>query len=304
MFKLSYGWAIILMVFAISFAGCDDDDDTVTPPGTITEIASDDDRFTILTAALVRTGLDATLNAAGTFTVFAPTDAAFTASGIDLTALSDADLTNVLLYHVLGGVVTAADLSEGDNFANTLGAFGPNGSSLSVLVNKTGSAVTVNGDATVVVADITAANGVIHAIDQVLSPQTIVDFATKTGALSSLAGALTTANLVGALSAAGPFTVFAPNNIAFADAASVIATLTPEQVATVLTYHVVGNANVRSDAIPATATTLAMQDLTFTGEGNATIVTASGQEVPIALADIQGTNGVVHVIGTVLVPTL
>jgi transforming growth factor-beta-induced protein len=115
---------------------------------------------------------------------------------------------------------------------------------------------------------------------------------------------LTTANLVGALSAAGPFTVFAPNNIAFADAASVIATLTPEQVATVLTYHVVGNANVRSDAIPATATTLAMQDLTFTGEGNATIVTASGQEVPIALADIQGTNGVVHVIGTVLVPTL
>jgi transforming growth factor-beta-induced protein len=134
MFKLSYGWAIILMVFAISFAGCDDDDDTVTPPGTITEIASDDDRFTILTAALVRTGLDVTLNAAGTFTVFAPTDAAFTASGIDLTALSDADLTNVLLYHVLGGVVTAADLGEGDNFANTLGAFGPNGSSLSVLV--------------------------------------------------------------------------------------------------------------------------------------------------------------------------
>lgn len=278
--------------------------DQVLLPPTITSIAVADGRFTTLIAALQRVDLAGVFAGAGDFTVFAPTDAAFAEAGIDLNAVSDEALTDLLRYHVLGAGIAAGSIADGDSFAATLSESGPNDSALSLLINKTDGTVTINSDAAVVVADVFASNGVIHAIDKVLAYQSIVDFATKAQDLSSLAGALTSADLVGALSADGPFTVFAPTNGAFDDAAAVIATLTPEQVATVLTYHVVGGANVRSDAIPATANTLAMQSLTFTGDGNATIVTAAGQEVPIAAVDIQGTNGVVHVIGTVLVPEL
>lgn len=278
--------------------------DQVLMPSRITDLAVADGRFTTLVAALQRVGLDDVFSAPGDFTVFAPTDDAFAEAGIDLDAVTDEELTDLLRYHVLGTAVPAGSIADGDSFVATLSESGPDDSALSLLINKTDGTVTVNGDATVVVADVFGANGVIHAIDKVLSYQSIVDFATKAGALSSLAGALTDADLVGALSGDGPFTVFAPTNDAFTAAADTIATLTAEQITTVLTYHVVGGANVRSDAIPATANTLAMQSLTFTGDGNATIVTAAGQEVPIAVVDIQGTNGVVHVIGTVLVPEL
>lgn len=278
--------------------------DQILLPPTITSLAVADGRFTTLVAALQRVELDAVFSAPGDFTVFAPTDDAFAEAGIDLDAVTDEELTDLLRYHVLGGAVTAGDIADGDSFAATLSESGPDDSPLSLLINQTDGTVVINDDATVVVPNVFASNGVIHAIDKVLGYQSIVDFATKAEALSSLAGALTAADLVGALSADGPFTVFAPTNGAFDDAAAVIATLSAEQVATVLTYHVVSGANVRSDAIPATAGTLAMQSLTFTGDGNATIVTASGQEVPIAAVDIQGTNGVVHVVGTVLVPEL
>jgi len=113
---------------------------------------------------------------------------------------------------------------------------------------------------------------------------------------------VTDAGLVPTLSSEGPFTVFAPTNDAFTAAAPVIATLTPGQVADVLTYHVVSGANVRSDAIPGEATTVNGETLSFSGEGNATITTTTDQSVGIDLVDVQGTNGVVHVIGTVLVP--
>lgn len=305
MFKLSYGWAIILMLFAVSFAGCDDDDDA-TPPGTITEVASGDDRFTILTAALQRTGLDDVLDMAnGTFTVFAPTDAAFTASGIDLTTLSDDALRNVLRYHVLGGVVNAADLGEGDNFANTLGQYGPNDSSLSLLVNKTGTTVTVNGDATVVVADIATANGVIHAVNQVLSPQTIVDFAVKAQGTSELEAALGAASLVPALSGTDPLTVFAPVNSGFEAIAATVAGLTGDQLPRVLTYHVVSG-NVRSSALAVgmvpTLNTTNMIDVRAGTDGGFFIQNGT-ERTDFVITDIQGTNGVIHLINQVLIPS-
>lgn len=276
--------------------------DAVLSPPTIASVATADGQFTTLLSALDRVGLAGTFAMDGDFTVFAPTDDAFAASGIDLDAVSDDDLRALLTYHVVAGAIPAGNIGDGDNFVASISESGPDDSPLSLLVNQTDGAVRINDESDVIIADIFTANGVIHAIDEVLSFQSIVDFATKAEALSSLAGALTDADLVGALSGDGPFTVFAPTNAAFEAAADTIATLSAEQVATVLTYHVVGEANVRSDAIPGVANTLAMQTLTFTGDNNATIVTGGGQEVPIALVDIQGTNGVVHVVGTVLLP--
>jgi transforming growth factor-beta-induced protein len=304
MFKLSYGWTAILLLLVLGFASCEDDD--VDPPAlvSITETAVADGRFTTLVSALQRTGLDATLAGTGDFTVFAPTDDAFAAAGIDLSAVSDTDLTNLLLYHVLGVSVTAGEIVDGDTFASTAGTYGPGDSALSMLINKTGSAVSINSDATVVVADIAATNGIIHAIDKVLAPQTIVDFATKAAGTSELAGALVAADLVGALSGTDPLTVFAPVNSAFTAIATTVESLTTEQLVEVLTYHVVSG-NVRSEALSVTVvpTLNTTNTIDIRQEGGTFYVQNGDNRTDFRLTDIQGTNGVIHLIDAVLIPS-
>jgi|AntRauTorckE5430_2_1112549.scaffolds.fasta_scaffold00445_6 transforming growth factor-beta-induced protein len=292
------------MLLVLGFASCEDDD--VDPPAlvSITETAVADGRFTTLVSALQRTGLDATLAGTGDFTVFAPTDDAFAAAGIDLSAVSDTDLTNLLLYHVLGVSITAGEIGDGDTFASTAGTYGPGDSALSMLINKTGSAVSINSDATVVVADVAATNGVIHAIDKVLAPQTIVDFATKAAGTSELAGALVAADLVDALSGTDPLTVFAPVNSAFTAIATTVESLTTEQLVEVLTYHVVSG-NVRSEALSVTVvpTLNTTNTIDIRQEGGTFYVQNGDNRTDFLLTDIQGTNGVIHLIDAVLIPS-
>ncbi len=304
MFKLSNGWLALLMLAVLGFTACEDDDGTDPVLVSITETAVADGRFTTLVSALQRTGLDDVLSGAGDFTVFAPTDDAFAASGIDLVNVSDTDLTNLLRYHVLGATVASTDLGEGDNFASTLGNYGPNGSALTVLVNRSGAAVKVNDAADVVVADVNATNGVIHAIDQVLAPQTIVDFTVKAAGTSELEGAVIAGGLVDALSGTDPLTVFAPVNSAFEAISSTVAGLTTEQLVEVLTYHVVSG-NVRSDALSATTVpTLNTTNSVDIRQDGATFYVQNGDNrTDFVITDIQGTNGVIHLIDAVLIPS-
>ncbi len=120
---------------------------------------------------------------------------------------------------------------------------------------------------------------------------------------SSLTAALVSADLVETLEGDGPFTVFAPTNAAFEAIASV--TLTPEELVTVLTYHVV-DGNVRSGELSnGNVTTRNLQDVTVTINGGSVTLTDSNDNVVnVVLADVQGTNGVVHVIDAVLLPQL
>ncbi len=121
-----------------------------------------------LEAAVIAGGLQETLEGEGTFTVFAPTDDAFvslaTTLGVEVTDLLVLpNLTDILLYHVLGTTVMSTDLYDGLE-ATTVG-----GGTLTVGVGET---VTINGTATVVLADLEAQNGVVHAIDAVLLDNT------------------------------------------------------------------------------------------------------------------------------------
>ncbi|NJC27677.1 fasciclin domain-containing protein [Neolewinella antarctica] len=312
MFKLSSPLLLaILAIFALGFSSCEDDDDTdAVRPNTISAIVDTNDDFTLLRAALEQTDLDDVLdNVSGNFTVFAPTDAAFAAANIDaagLAAMDNDTLSNILLYHVLGARVLAADIAAGTSFPTTLNETGPDDAPLSLVLNNANGAVTVNGSTTVTTADVAADNGVIHIIDEVLMAQNIVQIAQDAPGLSTLVSSLGTASLVEALSDDGPFTVFAPTNAAFTAIDSTVATLTVPELTNILTYHVV-NGNVRADGIPSTANTLlAGEGLTFGGTGNTTITTTSdpAQNVEISSANnIQGTNGVVHLIPTVLLPT-
>lgn len=300
---------LALVGFVGFFTACDDDDNTPEVVS-ITATAADASQFSTLVSALQRVNLDATLDGAGPFTVFAPTNAAFTAAGINLDNLTDQELTDILLYHVIGGSnIASTDLADGDTYAPSASASGPGGTNLTLYINKVNGAVTVNGAATVTAADIEATNGVIHQIDQVLLPLNVVGHATANPAFTSLVGALggATEDLVGALGGDGPFTVFAPLNSAFENAAATIATLDAQQVTDVLKYHVVAGANVTSGQLTdgQTVTTFNGGDFTVNISGSdVTITDAGGNTANVVLTDVQATNGVIHVLDAVIVPNL
>jgi uncharacterized surface protein with fasciclin (FAS1) repeats len=312
MFKARNLWSLLLLAaFALGFAACNNDDDeqpmTPTTEQTIVEVAAGDAQFSTLVSALERVGLVATLEGPGPFTVFAPTNAAFAALGIDLATVSDEALTEILLYHVFGGEVKAGDLQEGQTYATTAATTGPGNTQLSLLVEKTGNVVRVNNAASVTTADIITKNGVIHVIDAVLMPLDIVGHAAANSNFTQLVGALSAApgDLVSVLQGDGPFTVFAPLNSAFEAIAGTIATLSPEQIAKVLTYHVVGGANVRSSALTNGQVVTTVNGDTFVvniSGNNVSITDKTGNNVSVALADVQATNGVIHVITEVLIP--
>lgn len=259
-----------------------------------------------LVAALTHADLVETLQGNGPFTVFAPTDAAFAAAGIDLadfdTDEENATLSDILLYHVYSGSVAAADVTDGLTVAMV------NGDDATFAVAADGT-VSVGG-ATVTTADVQASNGIIHVIDAVLTPPAdaptldIPATAQSTGVHTALVAALTQANLVGALQADGPFTVFAPTDEAFTAAGIDLSTFdTPEENATladILTYH------VYSGAVPASAVTDGLAVNMLNGDKATFAVSTDGVVsvggATVTTADVQTTNGIIHVIDKVLLP--
>ena len=280
--------------------------DMLLLPPTIVDRAVLDGRFTTLVGALERTGLDEVLSDTGAYTVFAPTDAAFTALGVDLATISEENLTNILLYHVLGTSIPAANIPAGMSFQTTLNTTGPDDSPLSLLLSAQDDSVVVNGEANVVATDVFSTNGVVHAVDRVLMPQSIVDFVVKSEMLDSLQQALTAAGLVNDLMGDGPFTVFAPVNAAFTAAADTVATLTQEQLREVLLNHVILD-NIRStDLEDGDLTTLSMESITVSVVDSIppVLITQDSTQVNFITTDIQATNGVLHLIDGVLLPDL
>ena len=259
--------------------------------------------LTSLVGAVTSAGLADDLSAAGPFTVFAPTNDAFTALG---TAPTGDALVTVLLYHVLSGAVVSTEVPAR---ADALAA-NASGNNLTLLFN-TSSGVVINGGATVVAADLRATNGVVHVVDEVILPMNVVDAATAAG-LTGLLGAVGAAaplpggtTVAAALAADAPYTVFAPTNAAFTAVESVVAGLSAAQVRDVLLYHVLNTttfpAPVLSTDLPAAAANLdtlnSANDIPFL-PGPPPTVDGAG----ISLADINVTNGVVHVIDAVMVP--
>jgi uncharacterized surface protein with fasciclin (FAS1) repeats len=279
---------------------------------TIRGIVVNGEDFGTLAEALAASGLDKTLAGEGPFTVFAPTDEAFAALPADTLEALLADkeqLSAVLLYHVIGDQALAStDLAAGELVT-------VQGAPISIAVAD--NAVTVN-DATVIAPDVVAANGVVHVIDKVLlppaevaateeaaeestAPLNIVQTAVESGQFPTLVSALEAADLVDALSAEGPFTVFAPSEEAFAalPEGQLDALLAdPAALAAVLQYHVLTGQVLAGDIVDGmNAPTLEGKPLTFAINGG---VTVNGAHV--TASDILASNGVIHVIDQVLLP--
>ncbi len=302
--KLSWAFILALPLF---FTACDNDDDSADPKS-IVEIVAEDDDFSTLATALERADLLSVLEQQGTsYTVFAPNNAAFTASGVDIADFTDEELKPILLYHVLAGTkLNAADINEGKNYVSTASDTGPEQTQLSILVEKTGSAVKINNAVNVSTADVDASNGVIHIVDKVILPLDVVGHASANNDFTSLVTALGAAegDLVTTLQTAGPFTVFAPVNSAFDAISDVTDGLSEAQLAKVLLYHVLSGNNVRSGLSEGSQETL-NDGVSFTVNVNGdevSITDAGGGVATVLLTDVQATNGVIHVLNAVLVP--
>ncbi len=277
-------------------------DKVLIPPVDIPSTAQSTTIHDSLVAAVIQADLLSTLQGPGPFTLFAPTDQAFTDAGIDLPSLDNpagkAALSNILQYHVVSGFVPAANVSD------CMSADAVNGQPLAFTVDSNG--VKVN-DAGVTMADVLTSNGIIHVIDKVLTPtdahNDIPRTAQCTGVHDSLVAGVIQAELLATLQGPGPFTVFAPTDQAFSDAGIDLATLnTPEGKATlsdILLYHVVSgevpSANVTECM---TANAVNGQPLSFTVNGSVMVNGAN-----VTLADVLTSNGVIHVIDKVLTPT-
>ena len=277
------------------------------PPAetTVVDIIVESELHTILEAAVIAADLATTLSGEGPFTVFAPTDAAFEAlmAAFGVTAeelLEYPELTNVLLYHVVAGQALASDLSDGQEITTLLDA--------DVVVSITADGVFIN-QAQVIVADVTAGNGVVHVIDAVLLPptppsNTVVDIIVNSDDHTLLEAAVIEAGLVEALSGEGPFTVFAPNDaavVALTEALGITAEelLALPNLGEILQYHVVGASAYAADLSDGQMIT------TLLGEDVTVSITAEGvmiNNAMVIVADIAADNGVVHVIDAVLLP--
>jgi transforming growth factor-beta-induced protein len=301
--RLTFGLIALMGIFILT--SCEKEEEQMKPVSdmTIAEYASSDANFSMLVQALAKADLVNVLNGTGNFTVFAPTNAAFNAlftelgiSGID--ALTKETLTPILLYHVLGTEAKSSMIATG--YYSTLSP--AQGSNLSLKVDVS-SGVKLNKTTSVTAADVDVKNGVIHVIDKVLLPPTVVDLALANDSFSILVQAVVKANLVSALSASGPFTIFAPTNAAFQAlfttlGISGIADLSAEQLTPILTYHVVSG-NVLSTQLQAgNVPTLNGSTISVSLSPAPTINGTSS----IVATDVQGSNGVIHVINSVLLP--
>ncbi|WP_296314831.1 fasciclin domain-containing protein [Winogradskyella sp. UBA3174] len=322
--------SVFLLVLGVT--GCSDDDDSGPGPQatTIVDVALANN-LTSLAAALTATGLVDDLQGDGPFTVFAPTNEAFTtlltATGLDLDNLTTEEeelVRNILLNHVIvGSTISSTDLvGLGSGYPNTM-ATGPNGANLS-LYFTTSNGVILNGASTVINPDNTATNGTLHIVDTVIGLPTIATFATTNPALDTLEAALAFADTgspsvtpgyieVVSDATAGPFTVFAPTNGAFTNVLAELnltglgegdGELNAATTDAVLLMHIVSG-NIQSSGLPnGVVATLGGE---ITADNSAFTLTDDLDRVSTilteaALFNIQAINGVVHVVDTVIRP--
>jgi transforming growth factor-beta-induced protein len=317
--RLTLALTIVMISFlTLACSDSDDHDPVENQPKNIVEIASENKDFSTLVAALTAAGLDDDLAGPGPFTVFAPTNDAFDLlpeGTLDflLDPANQAVLIDILTYHVIDGEVFSAEAITLDGTSAVMF----NGENVRIDVVDDALVLNMNGNrmATVTTADIEASNGVIHVIDAVLDPEDavedIVATAIDNGNFTTLVTAVQAADLVDDLQGPGPLTVFAPTDDAFAKLpeGTVETLLDPanqQVLIDILTYHVYDGSVLASAALTLDGQSVTMlngDDLSFDIAGSDLILNLGGnRQATVTVTDVLCSNGVIHVIDTVLDP--
>ena len=263
--------------------------------------------FSTLVAGLEEAELLDDLEGAGPYTVFAPDNNAFSGLGEgvadSLVANDPALLTKILRQHVIvGQELEASQLTDGMTLT-TLG-----GTQLTVDVDDETEAISIDG-VPIATPNVQVTNGVVHVLGGVILENiNVVERASLTPSLSALAGALEEAGLDDDLQADGPFTVFAPNDGAFdALPEGTLDGLSQEQLADLLRYHVapgrvlsgeLTNGMTVNTLLDGASLTIAVDET-----DGVSVIDAQRDTVGVVLPDVIVSNGVVHVVDGVLMPT-
>jgi uncharacterized surface protein with fasciclin (FAS1) repeats len=298
----------------LAACGGGNDDAPAAPTQNVVQLAQATPNLSILVEAVVAANLAGTLSGTGPFTVFAPTNDAFAALLTELGVtkqqlLANTNLlTTVLLYHVVGANVKKADIPLGKAIDPVL-----TGTKDVFKIDTVGSNVVItdgrNRKANITATDILATNGVVHVIDKVILPadKDIVQTAQALPDFSILVEAVIAADLVTTLKGAGPFTVFAPTNAAFAAALTELGVSKDALFANkalltkILTYHVVPGRVLKAD-VPVGPAIATVQGETFTINAQLRITDRENRQAAITATDVLTSNGVIHVIDKVILP--
>lgn len=316
---------LVLTLLAIIVTACSNDDDNgniIDTDETIADFVESNADFSMLNDALELTDLDDILDGNGAYTVFAPTNAAFSAYLGD-SNLSDVDtavLRQLLLNHVISNEATlSSNLSTG--YVSTTATFSDSEEYISMYIN-TENTVSINGGsnvaggANVTDTDNELNNGVVHVVDAVIELPTIATFASADANFSTLTTALTreedfqyieTLSLPGDTNPA-PFTVLAPTNEAFTallDELNLenLDALDAETLEAALNLHVIAGMNVTETDLTTGPVTTLGGDVTIDAN-NGTVTDANDRLSTIVITDVQASNGVLHAIDRVLLPEM
>jgi uncharacterized surface protein with fasciclin (FAS1) repeats len=309
--KINLGFTLPVLLMGMGFSACNDDPAPMVPDPNIVEVAAANPNFTTLVSAVQTAGLTSTLTGPGPFTVFAPTNEAFSRFLTDnnQTAeqlLASSGLETVLTYHVVGAEVPASAVAPGR--VNTVA-----GVPFFVSVAPDNS-IWINGSAQIVQTDVNASNGIIHVLDYVIVPPTrniaqiaIASTEAQTPEFTHLVAALVRADLASAVSGGidDNLTVFAPTDAAFEAlfsqlGVSGINDIPLETLTNVLLYHVVPTRAFSQDLRNGATLPTLLENATLRVDLNNLKINDSGL-VGEGL-NIHATNGVIHVIDAVLLP--
>ncbi|MCH6234013.1 fasciclin domain-containing protein [Cognataquiflexum rubidum] len=307
-------WSLLTLAMMsltlVLFSSCNEDE-TPTPDPNLVEVVASNANFSTLVTAVQTAGLVQTLSGDGPFTVFAPTNDAFnrflTANGLTASQLLASDgLAETLTYHVVGASVPASSVSAGKVTSVSGDPF-----YVSIAPNNE---IWINGNTKITATDVLASNGIIHVLDNVITPPTQsiaqIAIASTTAAqpeFTQLVAALVRANLAGAFQGGfdDNFTVFAPTDAAFRNLYTALGVTSVDEIplatlTSVLQYHVVPARAFSQDLRQGASlpTLLTGKNLTV----NLSDLKINDSGLVAAALNIHATNGVIHVIDKVLLP--
>lgn len=307
-----YFFAAILLLLSFFTISCRKDDDTklnTSPDKDIAANLSANADYSILNEAIIKAGLQNLFQGSTEYTLFAPPNAAFETyfyqTGVEgLAGISQQEIKALLLNHVISGKILTSSLQKG--YIETINTSAPDNKALVLYVSNTKPFI-IDGSRKIINPDIICNNGVIHGVDKVIRPESLVDHIMNNPDFSMLIQLVLSSGMSDTLVSGGPFTIFAPTNAVFEAAMDSmgLTTLDPtllQQLAPLSLYHLLeGNYTVADIPQGNVETMLPGFSLSFDKSSGQIRINNS---VNITTPDIQATNGVVHIVDGFCVPEL
>lgn len=313
---------IVSLILLITFLSCSKEEAEVVEPAqsTLYDLVANSMNYSYLEAALRMTNLDEVLGGDDVYTLYAPDNNAFIGflmrSGFNsLEEVPRETLKQILLNHVMIGQMEYRDFKSG--YFQTAATSAVNGNAMSIYINQVNMRVTLNGESRIVQGNVRASNGIIHVVDRIIPLPSLVTFVLADPLLYNLAVALTrndlTVDFTAVLStqngtSPAPFTVFAPNNLAFLDLLTELgvdrlSAIDEPTLNSTLNHHLVGEINTLSSDLSDNLLINTLEgEITANVTGGASLTDGNNRVSNIIVVDVQANNGVLHIIDKVILP--